>query len=277
MSKFGCIYFDNDNIILSKASLEKTKLRQVFLEPISYLDIKGYNIYVMCNPEELNERNIRKLEEELLNKNIYYVACRIPTLQFEQIEVVKGESIKMLLSPYILDYIFKYKLISTNPIYAKVGVIGGRINNTLDVMMPIIDKVTELVIFTDEPSIYREMIHEIYQKTRIRIKIMYPNAKIIGEMDVLFDVNEKTSYTNWANVHAIYIDFFRNIRMKKIKKQPLPPSIWHDFDIICEKHPIDKCVLEAALGADGLTRSILRKQIKKFDIKISRVYKISKS
>lgn len=279
MSKFGCIDFSNDNIILCKEGIEKTRISTVFLEPIRYLEIEGYRIHILKEPSELSNRIWRKIENELLQNNILYVASNKEDIEypFEQIEIAKGAEIKILLAPCILDYIFKYGLARKDPKYAKIGIVGGKINTTLDVLMPIIDKVTDITLFTEEPMVYREIIKEIYQKTRIRIKLMYPNPRVVQDMDIIYDVNNNMSYSNWCQVKAIYIDFFYDTKKKKIKLTDGTPSIWHDFEITCESHPMRKATLEAVLYTDGFTRHILRKKIKKFDIRISRVYTLPRS
>ncbi|MEG1636612.1 MAG: hypothetical protein RR324_03795 [Cellulosilyticaceae bacterium] len=279
MSKFGCIDFPNDNIILFKDGLEKTKINKVFLEPISYLDIKGYNIHILKEPSELSNRVWRRIEEELLQRNILYVAANKEGIHypFEHVEVAKGEDIKVLLAPCILDYIFKYGLARKDSKYVKIGIIGGKINTTLDVLIPIIDKVTDITVFTQEPAVYREIVKEIYQKTRVRMKLMYPNPKVVQDMDIVYDVSNNVSYSNWCHTKAIYVDFFHDTKKQKRQLTDLTPSIWHDFEIICEKHPIRKAVLEAMLYTDGFTRHVLRTKIKNFDISISRVYTLPKS
>ncbi|MGL6173484.1 MAG: hypothetical protein ACRC1P_02600 [Cellulosilyticaceae bacterium] len=279
MSKFGCIDFSLDNIILSKEGMEKTKIKGVFFEPICYLGIKGYNIHILGTPDSISNKIWKKIEDVLLQRNIFYVAMDNKEIKFpfENVKQAKGEVIKILLAPHIQDYIFKYKLIEVDEKYAKIGVIAGKINTTLDVLMPIVDKVTEIVIFSEEPRVYREIVQEIYKKTKIRIKLMYPNKRVIKEMDILYDVNEVNSYADWCKVKAIYIDFFKNVKSQALKLNELPPSIWQDFDIVCEKHTIDKSVFEAMLYTDGFSRQVLRKKIKNFDIIISRVYTLSRS
>lgn len=274
MSKFGCIDFSNDNIIVSLEGLEMIKIDQVFLEPISYLGVDGYKIHIRKEPSRLSSREWHRLEEELLQRSVFYVTTNQEKIDypFEQIQLIKGEEIKILLAPYILDYIFKYNLARKDPKYIKVGIIGGRINTTLDVLIPIIDKVTDITLFTQEPTVYREIVKEIYQKTRIRMKLMYPNPKIMKEMDVIYDVNHILSHASWCHVKAIYIDYFHDIKKKNKQITDLPPSIWYDFEIICGNHPVRKAVLEAMLYTDGFTRHVLRTKIKNFDIGISRVY-----
>lgn len=278
MSRFACIDFINHTILLSKEKLIKVKFLPVFLEPVIEGKIDGYKVYITKNKEELTDRFWCRLEDELLKRDVCYAQIKaIKDYPFEEIMLITGEQVKRVLSKNILDYIFKYKLIPVDEKYAKIGIITGAINETVDVIFPLLNRITNLTLFSDVPEVYKEIRNDIYSKARLKPKVFYPNHKLLSQMDILFDLSGQGRYVNWCNPKAIYIDLMNSVRKQKIKINTLPPIIWYDFDIVFESQQVEKDILEAILYEKGLTKRTLRKKISSLEISIIRTYNSHRS
>lgn len=277
MSKFVCINFINNGIILSNPKFKRLSFFPVYFECVSIEGIQGYTLYITKEKEKLTEKFWYKLEGELLKRQVAYTLFfEGDSYPFKEIIQIKEERISYLLSKCIIDYIFKYDLVHKDRNCAKIGIIMGNPYDTADTLMPIVENIADLTLFTEEVALYQEVKEKIYQKTRLKVKIFHPNALLFSRMDIVFDVEGKGSYVNWCKPRAIYIDFKKSIIKRKIKLSQLPPSIWHDFDIIFEKRQISKTILMLMLYEQGFSNRTLRSKINQLAIGIQYAHSIPK-
>lgn len=262
MSCFACIYFNEDNILLSKVRFEE----------ITYLGAHGYNVYMPKPFDSLTEKEWLKLEYQLQDLNIEYVIMDSKENPFSTMVLVDGEELRRYLSYYILQYIYKYKLVPKDKLYTNVGIIAGRIDESLDVAISILNEVTDLTFFINEPIIYKEIISEIYNKSRLKAKAKVPCSTHLGKMDIVFDLVGNYNYAKWCNPKAIYIDFKNYVGQKQSKFTKVPPSIWHDFDIICERQYCNIPMMQAAFYAQGIFKSSFLKEFKRMNISVGTIY-----
>jgi hypothetical protein len=262
-----------------KGAILKLRWLPAYLEEEQVVGHKGYNLYILKEKKSLSKYFWRQLEHDLLKKGINYCTSNqwqdnffIQHNPFTQIQAITGERILFLLSNSILEYIFRYNLIQKDKKYAKIGVVVGNKKDTLDLIGPILQSITDLTLFCEKPLEYKEFIQEIYENARIKTKIFRPSQKILSQMDIVFDVQKGKSYVNDCSPKGIYIDFYQNTLRTKIKLNPLTPIIWYDFDILLENHEITKPLLEAILYQRGCSPRSLRRKIMDQKINIKSVY-----
>ncbi|MGL4799727.1 MAG: hypothetical protein ACRCWY_10105 [Cellulosilyticaceae bacterium] len=262
MSCFACIYFSETNILLSKVDfVYKT-----------FMGVDAYEVYVPTPRNEMTDRAWEKLEYQLQGRDIEYVVMRGKENPFETIQLITGEELRRSLGGELLHYIYKYKLIDKPQMYANVGIIAGRIDESLEVAMSLVDEVTSLTFFMNDPIVYKEVISEIYSNYRLKAKAKVPCSTNLREMDVIFDLVGNYNYAKWCKPTAIYIDFKDYIGRKAMTFKGVPPIIWNDFDIICERQRCEMRMLQASLYAQGIFKSSFKKTFKRMNISIDTVY-----
>ena len=262
MSYFGCIYFNEVNILLAKVRFEE----------ITFLGATGYNVYVPKGIEAMREKDWWKLEDQLEDYGIEYVIMEGEENPFENIVRIDGREVSNYFSYCLLQYIYKYKLIPVDKLYAHVGIIAGRVNETLEVAASIINDVTDLTFFMNEPFVYKEVLREIYQATRLKAKAKVPCSTHLQQMDILFDMAGDYNYAKWCKPTAIYIDFKNYIGKKDVTFKGAPPSIWHDFDIICERQLCDSKMIQAAFYAQGIFKKDYLTEFKRKNVRVDTIY-----
>lgn len=262
MSCFACIYFNEDNILLSKVEVvEKT-----------FLGANGYDVYVPRPIGEMSERMWEKLETRLVDLDVEYVVMRAKTNPFQALQLITGDELKRYLSSELLNYIYKYHLIPKDRLYANIGIIAGRIDESLDVAVSLLDEVTSLTFFVNQPDIYKEVIGEIYAKYRLKAKAKVPCGTNLKEMDVVFDLSGNRNCAKWCKPSAIYIDFKNYVGSKPTLFKGPPPSIWHDFDIRCGRQQCDIKDVQAAFYAQGIFKTSFLRAFKRMNVSIDTVY-----
>lgn len=262
MSCFGRIYFDEDNILLSKVRFEE----------ITFLGAIGYNVYVPKPFSEVTEKEWLKLEYQMQDFNIEYVVMDTKENPFDTIQQIDGEKIRHYLAAYLLKYIYRYKLIPKEKLYVNVGIIAGRVDESLDVAVGILDDVTDLTFFLNEPIVYKEIISEIYEISRLKAKAKVPCSATLEKMDIIFDLVGNYNYAKWCKPTAIYIDYKNYIGRKQSKFTKAPPSIWYDFNIRCESQRYDIRMVQAAFYAQGIYKSSFLNEFKRLNISIDTIY-----
>lgn len=275
MSKFACISFAEDNIIVSKEkSFIKTRSK-INAQSISYVGVEGYNVLVDRPFGTCTAKYFEDLERELIFRDVEYIHMDSKikvSSPFKELTLVTGDEILPLLSYYIMQYIYKYKLIESNGFNTKVGIIAGQVNETIDLIRSIMDEVTDLTLYTDKPLIYKEVIQEIHKKTRLKICAVMPNPIIIQEMNIIFDLDGRRQYALWCNPKAIYIDYKNRVRKYMQQFVAPPPRIWYEFEIVCQRQLFNVPILQLVLQTSGLTQRFLRKEFNHLGLSINRVY-----
>ena len=262
MSAFACIYFNEDNILLSK----------VCFEEMNCVGANGYNVFVPKASNDMTYKEWFQLEKQLKALNVEYVVMDLKENPFDTVIQVKGYELKCYLSLSILHYIYKYKLIPKNKLYANIGIIVGRVGESLDVAASILNEVTDLTFFLNEPIIYKEILQEIYEKTRLKAKAKVPCSIHLRDMDVIFDLAGNGNYAKWCKPTAIYIDFKNYIGKKGVQFEKAPPSIWHDFDIRCGRQQYSISMIQAAFYAQGIYKGNFLNEMKRMNISIDTIY-----
>lgn len=275
MNKFACISFREDNIIVSKEKSFIGSHSKINIQSVSYAGIEGYKVSVDRAFKKCSPKYWDNLERQLLLRDVEYVYMDTKVKRynpFEKLISVTGEEILPLLSYHILKYIYKYKLIESSCLNAKIGVIVGKINETIDLIGNIMDEVTDLTLYTDKPFDYKEVVQELNKRNRLKVCTMVPDARMIKEMDIVFDLNGRGQYALWCNPKAIYIDYKDHVGKYMQQFTGSPPRIWYAFDIVCQRQSLRVPVLQIVLYSQGLTHGLLRKEIKSLNLGISRVY-----
>ena len=275
MRKFACIYFMQDNIIVSKDRLVIGKRPKITIESVWYKDVESYKVTIYSTFQEFTILNWQHLENQLLQRDVEY--AYIPgvgkTSQlFKEILIVNGQEILPLTSYYILEYINRYKLISKDMLSAKIGIIAGEMEDTIDLIKSIMDHITDLTLYVSNPIIYKDIVMALHEKKKLRIRAIRPNEALLSKMDIVFDLKNSGIYAKWCSPKAIYIDY-RNKMLRYMKqfKGPLP-RIWYGFDIVWEGRLIEIPVLQMLLGIQGLTGLMLRREFKYLNLGIAGVH-----
>lgn len=275
MSQFACISFEEDNIIVSKEKSFKYPHIKINVENQVIAGVEGYKVKVPKPFKKCPPKYWDKLEKELLLRNVEYVCMKSAPKSFnpfKEIEVVTGQALLPLLSSVILNYIYKYNLIERKPFDAKIGIIAGRMNETIDLIANIMDEIVDLTLYTNEPLVYKEVIQEINKYARLRVRAIAPESGALKDMDILFDLNGTGQYALGCNPKAIYIDY-KNQTKKYIQQFIAPPPrIWYEFDIICRSQSLSVPILQLILYAEGLTHGLLKKEIKDLQLSLGKVY-----
>lgn len=275
MNKFACISFREDNIIVSKERFFIGSHSKINIQSVSYAGIEGYTVSVDRPLKKCCPKYWGNVERQLLLRNVEYVYMDTMAKRynpFEKLIPVTGEEILPLLSYYILEYIYKYKLIESSCLNAKIGVVAGETNETIDLIGNIMDEVTDLTLYTDKPFDYKEVVQGLNKRNRLKVCAMIPDARMLKEMDIVFDLNGRGQYALWCNPKAIYIDYKDHTRKYMQQFAGTPPRIWYAFDIVCQRQSLRVPVLQIVLYSQGLTHGLLRKEIKSLNLGISRVY-----
>nr|WP_307991254.1 hypothetical protein [uncultured Niameybacter sp.] len=275
MSKFACIYFIQDNIIVSKDRSFIKKHPKITIESVWYKDIESYKVNIYSTFQTFTSKDWQYLENQLILKDVEYVYMpgKGKTGQlFEEILIVDGREILPLTSYYILEYINRYKLIFKDRLSAKIGVIAGEVEETIDLIKSIMDDVTDLTLFVGNPLVYKDIVIALRAKKQLKIRAVKPNEPLLREMDIVFDLKTSGIHAGWCDPKAIYIDY-RNKTLRHMKQLEGPlPSIWYGFDIIWEGRSIEIPILQMLLGIQGLTGSILRREFKHLNLSIAGVH-----
>ena len=172
----------------------------------------------------------------------------------------------------ILGYVYRYKLIEPQPFQTKIGILTGRINETIDLIGNIMDEITDLTLYTKEPLAYKEIVQELNKRARIRVRAVVPQAHALKAMDIIFDLSGVGQYVLGCNPKAIYIDYTNQTRRYMQQFIGPPPRIWYEFDIICRSQSLSVPALQVILYSKGLTHGLLRKEIKNLDLTLGKVY-----
>lgn len=262
MSHFACIYFEQTNILLPK----------VKIQPNNYLDTLGYEVKLHKPLEEMREKEWRQLENRLHKYGVEYVLMPLKQNPFQELHQIKGDEIKRYIACYLLDYIYKYKLIQKDKLYASIGIIGGRISETLDITLSLVNEVTDLTFFTDDPTAYEDVLKSIYTSTRLKAKAKVLSRHELAKIDIMFDLEGTKDYAKWCKPQAIYIDMTNHRNKKKRSYEGNPPIIWYDFDIRCGRQLCSLPLLQAILYSQGIYKRSFPLELKRKDIKIARVY-----
>lgn len=275
MSPFACISFEEDKIIVSKEKSFKYPHYKIRLENQEIAGVQGYKVKVPKPLKKCPAKYWDKLEKELLLRNVEYVYMHSADKAFnpfQEIQIVTGDQMLPLLSSLILNYIYRYKLIEAKPFDTKIGIITGRMNETIDLIANIMDEVVDLTLYTDEPLVYKEVVQELNKRVRLRVKAVIPEPIALKRMDIIFDLNGTGQYALGCNPKAIYIDYKDQTRKYIQQFIAPPPRIWYEFDIICRRQSLSVPILQVILYAEGLTHSLLRKEIKTLDLALGKVY-----
>lgn len=274
MSKFACIYFIQDNIIVSKDRSFIKRHPKMTIESIWYKDIESYKVDIEATFQTFTSKDWAYLENQLILKNVEYVYIpgRGKVSQcFKDITVVDGRELLPLTSYYILEYINRYKLIAKDPFSVKIGVIAGEVEETIDLIKSMMDDITDLTLFAINPLVFKEVVLALHAKKRLKIRAVKPNAPLLGKMDIVFDLKTSGIYLGWCNPKAIYIDY-KNKTLRHIKELEGPlPRIWYEFDILWESRSIEMPILQMILGTQGLTGHLLRREFKHLNLNIAGV------
>ncbi|MGL4346408.1 MAG: hypothetical protein ACRCTE_14505 [Cellulosilyticaceae bacterium] len=278
MEKVACIYFTQANIILVKDNLIRTKIKNIYISEEQVLQTAYYNIYICLRQDKMTPNIWAKLENNLIRSDVRYIVC--PEIEdevvFEELKVINGNFMRRLLGYPVLKYITKYDLVKKETMYVRVGVVAGRFNDTLDVIIPLLQEITSLTIITEMPMMYSEVAREIYESHRIKVKVIPPGRKGMEALDVIYDVNQGHHYMHLCCPRSIYVDLLGTIDKRDITFQGVLPSIWQGFDILCDGYEVQTPLLEAMCYSEGFSKRNLRKKIKHLDISIKRVYTLGK-
>ncbi|MGL4362875.1 MAG: hypothetical protein ACRCSG_06390 [Cellulosilyticaceae bacterium] len=262
MSYYACIFFNEDKILLSKVKFEET----------TFQGVEGFNVYVPMPYEHMTPRGWFKLENQLIEYNIEYVVMESKENPFESITVVNGNRVRRFMSRYILEYIYKYKLIQVSQLYANVGIIPGRVDETMEVIANIVEHVTDLTFLLDEPIVYKEIISEIYKQTRLKSKAKVPSSVALKEMDIIFDLSGSRNYAKWCKPNTIYIDFKDGIGKRHLPIEGSMPSIWYEFEVRCGKQCCSLELVEAVLFSQGFYKESITNELRKMRLTIDKVH-----
>jgi hypothetical protein len=273
MSKFACITYCDYQILANKINTF-IKYSCFFIEETVYAHIEGYTIYVLTDKKFPSNKKWEKLEKFLFNRGVEYIAIEdfeFP-YAFTYLKQVDGMHLKRLLAPHILRYIFKYRLIKSEAKYAKIGIICGKIGETLDVIGGIVDDMTDLTLFTEDSTGYKEIVQEVYQLSRLKIRLMPPTRLKMQEMDVVFDLSSRKHYYSWCQPKAIYVDFVKRTKVVVPRQDLVTPLMWCHFDIFFLESVLRPMDIEAILYADGFSKWALRRKVKELPIRIAKTY-----
>ena len=275
MSQFACISFEEDNIIVSKEKSFRYPHLKISLDIQEIAGIEGYKVNTPTPFKKCPTKYWDKLEKELLLRDVTYAYLKGAEKSFNpfnRIEIVTGDEVRPLLSSMILQYIYKYKLIEPRPYETKVGIITGRIHETVDLIANIKDEITDLTLYTKEPLAYKEVVQELNRLIKLRVRAVALKVEALNEMDIIFDLNGAGQYALGCNPKAIYIDYKNQTRRYMQQFIGPPPRIWYEFDIICRSQSLSVPFLQAVLYAQGLTHGLLRKEINNLDLTLGKVY-----
>lgn len=275
MSQFACISFEEDNIIVSKEKSLRYPHLKISLDIQEIAGIEGYKVNTPRPFKKCPTKYWDKLEKELLLRDVTYAYLKGAEKSFNpfnRIEIVTGDEVRPLLSSMILQYIYKYKLIEPRPYETKVGIITGRIHETVDLIANIKDEITDLTLYTKEPLAYKEVVQELNRLIKLRVRAVALKVEALNEMDIIFDLNGAGKYALGCNPKAIYIDYKNQTRRYMQQFIGPPPRIWYEFDIICRSQSLSVPFLQAVLYAQGLTHGLLRKEINNLDLTLGKVY-----
>ena len=275
MSRFACISFGEDNIIVSKEKSLKYPHRQNRPDIEAIAGFEGFWVKTPKPLKKCSDKYWKQLEKALLLKDVTHVFFKEAEKKFnpfQQIEVVTGDAVRPLLSSMILHYIYKYRLIDVKDYEARVGIITGRLYETLDLIANIKDEITDLTLYTKEPLEYKEVVQELNRRLKLRVKAVSLQEETFNDRHIIFDLNGSGDYVLKCNPRAIYIDY-KNQTSRYIKQFiKSPPRIWYEFDIIYRSQSLSVPFLQALFYAQGLTHGLLRKEIKHLDLTLGRVY-----
>ena len=275
MSQFACISFEEDNIIVSKEKSLRYPHLKISLDIQEIAGIEGYKVNTPRPLKKCPTKYWDKLEKELLLRDVTYAYLKGAEKSinpFNRIEIVTGDEVRPLLSSMILQYIYKYKLIEPRPYETKVGIITGRIHETVDLIANIKDEITDLTLYTKEPLAYKEVVQELNRLIKLRVRAVALKVEALNEMDIIFDLNGAGKYALGCNPKAIYIDYKNQTRRYMQQFIGPPPRIWYEFDIICRSQSLSVPFLQAILYAQGLTHGLLRKEINNLGLTLGKVY-----
>lgn len=275
MSKFACIYFIENNIIVSKDRSFKTKHPQITIESIWYEQIESYTVTVYASYQKFTQKNWQYLENQLLLRNVEYAYIQGEGKQnhlFEEILIINGQEVLPLTSHYILKYIEKYKLVPKDMFNAKIGIIVGELKETIDLIGSIMDDITDLTLFAAKPLVYKDIVIALHQKKRLKIRVVKPDRAMLNKVDIIFDLKNKGIYAPWCSPKAIYIDYTNKVVRYVDKIGGLLPRIWYDFDIVWEGRLIKPFILQMILAVQGITGRSLRKEFKQLNLSIGDVH-----
>ena len=266
MGQFACIQFNQDNILTSKKEIAVVK-------EVYYANRRSYEIKVGMPKEALSKRQKIKLEAQLDAYEIEYVAAEEALEDlFENKVIVSKEQLMPYLAKPILDYINYYGLCHKNRLFWKVGIIVGRSEQMMGVLTSIVQEISELVLFADTPYMYKDLIGEIYEVSRLKAKGSVPHARILREMDIIFDCQGTRDYAKWCSPNVIYIDWNHYYKRKEGRFKDYPPMIWHDFEILCGRQIVPIEILQGLFKVEGISKRQTALMFKELNLKISRVY-----
>lgn len=275
MNKFACISFEEDKIIVPKEKSFMYTHSKINIQSVSYAGTEGYTVSMDRPFKKCTRKCWDNLERQLVLRGVEYVYIDTKVKRYNPFKTlisVTGEEILPLLSYYILEYIYKYKLIESSCLNTKAGIIVGEIDETIDLIGNIMNEVTDLTLYTEDPFDYKEIVQELNQRNRLKVCAIVPDAKLIRKMDIVFDLDGRSQYALWCNPKAIYIDYKNHVRKYMQEFVGPSPRIWYAFDIVCQRQSLSVPVLQAVLYAQGLTHGLLRKEFKYLNLGISRVY-----
>ncbi len=244
MAYFGIIEFCSQSP--TKNILVKPRLK-VDLNKISYKEGTGYKIIIYKARDCITEQEWIRIEDILISNNITHIAksFTVEDFPFKRVNTYLGYRVKALLGARLLEYILKRNLIRSNPLYSKIGIIDGTINLTLDTIYPLVENVTDLTLFTYTPEAYTDVIEDIYQNTKLSIRVCPPNEKWLEKMDIIFDIMGGTSYLKYIQPRAVYVYIVPP--KESIKHQNTGALVWNNFDVLWQGNETTPEVVEAIL------------------------------
>lgn len=275
MSQFACISFEEDNILVSKEKSFKYPHRQNRFVIEAIKGFEGVWVKIYKSFKKSSTKYWHQLEKELLLKDVTHVFFKEAQKQFnpfQHLEVITGDEIRPLLASMMLHYIYKYHLIEVKDYETKVGIITGRVYETLDLIANIKDEITDLTLYTKEPLEYKEVVQALNKRLKLRVKALPLQEQKFDDRHIIFDLNGTGDYVLKCNPKSIYIDY-KNQTNRYIKQFTAPlPRIWYEFEIIYRSRSVSVPFLQALFYTQGLTHGLLRKEIKHLDLTLGRVY-----
>ncbi|MEG0846429.1 MAG: hypothetical protein RR090_05940 [Niameybacter sp.] len=275
MRKFACIYFNENNIIVSKDRLFKGLYPKITIDSIWYGAVESFKVIVECSYQQFTPKNWNHLENQLLERDVEYAYIQgidKASHPFEEICTMGGQELLPLTSYYILKYIAKYKLIPENMLNAKIGIIAGDMGETLDVIRSVMDDITDLTLFAEQPLTYKEVVLALHQKKRLKVRVVKPNEALLNKMNIIFDLKLKGVYAKWCSPKAIYIDYKNKVERHMDQLRGTLPSIWYDFDIVWEGQLTELAILHMILKVQGFADRTLKREFKNLNIGIIGVH-----
>ncbi len=271
MGQFACIQFNQDKILTSKRAIAT-------IEDRTCLNRTIYQVDVPLSQEALTPKQWGKLEEELERYAIEYICLEGTTdHQFARKVVITKEGLRPYLAQPILDYIKRYNLCHKDRLFWKVGLIVGHTEQMMGVLGSIMHDVSDLTLFSETPYMYKDLIQEIYEATRLKAKCVVPCSAGLGQVDVVFDCEGRRDYAKWCHPNTIYIDFNHYYRRHHSRFMQYPPMIWDDFEIICGKQTVSLEILQGILKSEGISKRSIPLTFKQLDLRVTRPYNVCMS